>query len=409
MSADPGLKDCSRGLQRVCAAEDTLARILPQKHRFGITRIANVTGLDRIGLPVFLATRPNARSVAVSQGKGMRDSEARASALMEAVEIWHAEHYDRPMRFSSARELACSHRLIDVGRLPAIADGRFNASLRMLWAEAVDLMSGDALLVPFEMVHADYTHPVQPGHGCFPASTNGLASGNHPLEAICHGICEVIERDALSIWHHAPPEQQAGRGVDPESVDDPDCKAAIGKIAAAGLEMGVWDITTDIGVATFLCVIRDGAAEPGHIGIGSGTHLSQGVALRRSLTEAAQTRLNYISGSRDDLMLSEFTARGRGEKAGAVGRMLAENGRARRFADAPSAENDTLQADLADLLDGLRKAGIDEVAAVDLSRSEFGIPVMRIIIPGLEAPHDDVTYVAGDRAFQGLDAGEALP
>ncbi|MDA4846393.1 YcaO-like family protein [Hoeflea poritis] len=406
LSPDPGLKDRVGGRQRVCPAEDTLARILPLKDLFGITRIANVTGLDRVGLPVFLATRPNARSVAVSQGKGIREADARASALMEAVEIWHAEHYDRPMRFSSVRELSNAHALIDIGRLPEVAGSRFDVSLRMLWAEAVDLMGGDDLLVPFEMVHADYTHPVQPGHGCFPASTNGLSSGNHPLEAICHGICEVVERDALAIWHYAPAEQQARRGVDPASVDDADCLAAMARIEAAGLRLGIWDLTSDIGVATFLCAVLEDGAAAGHVGIGSGTHLERGVALRRALTEAAQTRLNYISGARDDLMPAEFTAGGRDEKAVAVRRMLENNPCARPFSTVPTQRNETLKEDLACLLDALRGAGVDQVAAVDLARSEVDIPVVRIIIPGLEAPHDDVTYVPGQRAFQGFECGK---
>ena len=380
---------------------------MPQKDLFGITRIANVTGLDRIGLPVFLATRPNARSVAVSQGKGMRDADARASALMEAVEIWHAEHYDRPMRFSSARELEGAHRTVDLDRLPVIVDSQYEPALRMLWVDATDLFTGKSMLVPFEMVHADYTHPVQPGHGCFPASTNGLSSGNHPLEAACHGICEVVERDALSIWHHSPSGEQARRGIDPASVDDPDCRTAIGKIERAELRLGIWDLTTDVGLATFLCAIKEDATGFGHVGIGSGTHLERGVALRRALTEAAQTRLNYISGARDDLMLAEFTAAGRDEKRDIVHRMLEENRNSRAFSAVPTIENETLREDLDSLLEGLRGAGIEEVAAVDLSRPEIGIPVLRIIIPGLEAPHDDVTYLPGRRAFQGFEAAEA--
>ncbi|MEX3011160.1 YcaO-like family protein [Hoeflea sp. TYP-13] len=403
VSDDDGAKLLPEGLHRICTADKTLERLVPVKATFGITRLANITGLDRIGLPVFLATRPNARSVAVSQGKGLSPAEARASALMEAVEIWHAEHFDRRMHFASRRELAGAHPLVDLDRLPRIVDGRFTDSLRMLWVDAIDLMSGTGILVPFEMVHADYTHPVQPGHGCFPASTNGLASGNHPLEAICHGICEVVERDALAIWHHAPSGQRKRRGLDLATVDDKGALAALRMFEKAGLSVGVWDITTDIGVATFLCAAREANDPDGHIGIGSGTHLDRGIALRRALTEAAQTRLNYISGSRDDLMLAEYSAGGRVDKNSAVDEMFAMNGEARNFIAAPTRTNETLKTDLACLLDGLRGAGIKEVAAVDLSRPEHSIPVVRIIVPGLEAPHDDVTYLAGERAFRGFE------
>ncbi|MCP4316191.1 MAG: YcaO-like family protein [Hyphomicrobiales bacterium] len=401
VTQDEGIKRLPEGLHRICTAEATLTRLVPAKRAFGITRLADVTGLDHVGLPVFLATRPNARSVAVSQGKGMSRAQAKASALMEAIEIWHAEHFDQPMHFASCRELSGSHPLIDVARLPKIADSRLTDSLRMLWARAVDLMSGEPVLVPFEMVHADYTHPVQPGHGCFPASTNGLASGNHPLEAVCHGICEVVERDALAIWHHASPDQRRSRGLDVATVDDPQALAAMRKFDAAGLSVGIWDITTDVGVATFLCTVRQAGDPDGHIGLGSGTHLDRGVALRRALTEAAQTRLNYISGSRDDLMLAEYSAGGRSEKNRAVEDMMSENPGLRRFDAAPSWRNETLRADLDGLLDGLKRAGIDQVAAVDMSRPDHKIPVVRIIIPGLEAPHDDITYVAGARAGQG--------
>ncbi|MCY6382852.1 YcaO-like family protein [Hoeflea prorocentri] len=405
---DSGAKRLSEGWHRVCNAEETLARILPLKERFGITRLANVTGLDRLGVPVFLATRPNARSVAVSQGKGLQAAQAKASALMEAVEIWHAEHFDRPMRFASLRELSGNHRVIDVDRLPGVVDGRFSESLRMLWADAQDLISGENLLVPFEMVHADYTHPVQPGHGCFPASTNGLSSGNHPLEAVCHGICEVVERDGLAVWHHASIGEKALRGLEQQSIDDAPAQLIMQRFASAGLQCGLWDVTTDIGVATVLCAVMEPGHHGGHVGLGSGTHLDRRIALRRALTEAAQTRLNYISGSRDDLMMSEYDLSGRAEKNEAVIELLEASAFKRPFSALPSVVNPTLSDDLATLLGALRKAGIEEVAAVDLSRDDTQIPVVRIIVPGLEAPHDDSTYLPGSRAFQGLTNGEVV-
>jgi len=58
--------------------------------RMGITRLGNITGLDRIGIPVAVAVRPNSRSVSVSQGKGLELAQAMASALMEACEGFHA-------------------------------------------------------------------------------------------------------------------------------------------------------------------------------------------------------------------------------------------------------------------------------------------------------------------------------
>jgi ribosomal protein S12 methylthiotransferase accessory factor len=56
-----------------------------------ITRPGNITGLDRIGIPVAVVVRPNSRSVSVSQGKGLELPQSMASALMEACEGFHAE------------------------------------------------------------------------------------------------------------------------------------------------------------------------------------------------------------------------------------------------------------------------------------------------------------------------------
>lgn len=65
---------------------ETVARVRRFMPAFGITRIANVTGLDTIGIPVVMVCRPNSRSISVSQGKGPDLDAARASGLMESVE-----------------------------------------------------------------------------------------------------------------------------------------------------------------------------------------------------------------------------------------------------------------------------------------------------------------------------------
>ncbi len=165
---DAGHKRLLEGSHRTRAPAETLAQILPIRQQFGITRVANVTGLDRIGLPVVLATRPNSRSVAVSQGKGTSLEAAKASAMMEAIELWHAENILRPMIFATPGEIGRCGTVIDLERLPRVVNSRYSEGLRMHWIEGIDLVSGKPVFIPHEMVHADYTHPVPPGHGCFP-------------------------------------------------------------------------------------------------------------------------------------------------------------------------------------------------------------------------------------------------
>ena len=80
----------------------------------GITRLANVTGLDRVGVPVVMAVRPNSRSLSVFQGKGLTLELAKISALMEALETFHAESLRLPLRLSTRSDLrSCGEAVVD--------------------------------------------------------------------------------------------------------------------------------------------------------------------------------------------------------------------------------------------------------------------------------------------------------
>ena len=68
------------GTHRTVSPKQTLENLRPLMREAGITRIANITGLDRVGLPVALAIRPNAWSLSASSGKGLDWPSAAASA-----------------------------------------------------------------------------------------------------------------------------------------------------------------------------------------------------------------------------------------------------------------------------------------------------------------------------------------
>ncbi|MES0824874.1 YcaO-like family protein [Ruegeria sp. SCP11] len=376
--------------------EQTLEIVKPFLKEMGITRIANLTGLDRIGLPTVMVARPNSRSVAVSLGKGLSLRAAEASGVMEAIEAWHAERVQLPQRLARYAELSQEANVIDVATLPRVAGGRFDPHANMLWVLGRDLGADVPCWVPLEMVDTDYTAAPVGGQKAFPRSTNGLASGNNLAEASCHAICELIERDATTLWDH----QRSSPRLDPDSVDDPRCRQAIEMIASAGLELGLWDTTSDIGVASFRCVICEGGGQPGHIGIGDGCHPDRAIALLRALTEAAQTRLTYISGARDDLDPEEFTDHAKADRARYVRSLIEGTEASSKFAECPSHVTGSFDEDLELLLHKLASAGISQVVTVDLSHEEYDIAVVRAVIPGLEAPHDDPDYVPGSRALR---------
>jgi ribosomal protein S12 methylthiotransferase accessory factor len=370
----------------------------------GITRIADVTGLDTIDIPVVMVCRPNSRSVSVSQGKGSTLSAARASGLMESVEGFHAEHVSLPLRVASIKEMEKSASTVALDLLPTVKDSPFHAHYPVTWIESEDLVCGQAFWVPYEMVHTNYTYPRPSGSGCFPASSNGLASGNSIAEATVHGICEVIERDAISLWHQFGSIAIDRTSVNPETIDNLPCIETLGKLDAAGQDTFIWDITSNTAVPSYFSVILDRDSHTRHIGVGSGTHLSREIALLRALHEAVQVRTTYIVGARDDITLDEYSPEGIDAKRQYFGNLIRQSSFSADFSQTVDFDSDSVEEDQATLLSKLHTAGISQVLRVNLQKPEFDIAVVRIVIPGLEAPHDDEGYVPGARALRAREA-----
>jgi YcaO-like protein with predicted kinase domain len=389
------------GTHRLFAPERTVKIVNRLASVMGITRVANVTGLDTIGLPVVMVCRPNSRSLAVSQGKGLTIAAAKASGLMESVEGYHAERITLPLKLASYEELRYTHNVVDVGRLPQPKSGVFHPNLPLLWIEGRDLVQDARVWVPYEMVHLNYTLPLPPGTGCFAASSNGLASGNHLLEATSHGICEVVERDCAALWSLRDGAAQQKTRIDLDSVDDPDCRSVLEKYERADASVTVWETTNDIGIPAFTCLLTERVVNPLRpvpATLGFGCHPARSIALVRALIEAAQSRLTYISGSRDDLDRNAY------EFSLNIDALQSESARMetrcsmRNFSVVPGFEGATFDDDVAWELKGLRSAGIESVIVVDLTKPELGLPVVRVVIPGLE-PKDAITkYVPGPRA-----------
>lgn len=377
------------GTHRTCTPQETVARVRPLLARMGITRIANVTGLDRTGVPVVMVCRPNSRSVTVSQGKGVSLDAAKASGVMEAVELWHAERIMRPLKLASFEEMRSEHRVLDVARLPQAADSRFTGDLPLLWIEGEDLFGGGAAWVPHELVSANYTLPLPPGSGCFQANSNGLASGNHWLEAVSHGLCEVVERDATTQWKQRSPLAQADRVLDDDSIDDPACRKVLAQLAAADLRARIWETTSEVGIASFVCLLMGAEDDRADPELGAGCHPARHIALLRALTEAAQARTTYIAGARDDYFAPLYSAHERARRRALCAGLLESPAQERSFTDVPSFDSPSLEEDLAWMLERLGSAGFGQAIVVDLTRAAIGVPVVRVIVPGLAGPAED--------------------
>ncbi|WP_437839891.1 YcaO-like family protein [Sorangium sp. So ce1153] len=387
------------GTHRALPPEQTLARHAPHLERMGITRIANITGLDHIGIPVYTAIRPAARSISTAQGKGIDHATARASAMMEAIESWHAEWIDLPLRWDTYESLRRRAAVADMTRLPRRPGAALRLDAPQLWVSGVDLFRDAACWVPFDVVTSLYVASEQ--RSPYAQSSIGLASGNEPVEAVVHALCEAIERDAEALWGAAGEVRQ----IDLSTVREPYLREVLGALERAEVGCFAFDITSGVGVPTFTALIMDPPSEglrvPGIHG-GAGAHLDPAIALSRAITEAVQTRLTFIAGSRDDLFRAGYDeARDLAVLEATWAACRAPAGRL-AWPTAPARRHETFEQDLDVLLAALRAAGITQAVAVDLSKSELGIPVVRVVVPGLEAGAD--VAAPGERLLRATGA-----
>jgi YcaO-like protein with predicted kinase domain len=398
------------GTRRSRPPGDTLKDFGKYMKEVGITRLANVTGLDCIGIPVVQAIRPNARSLSVSQGKGVDLDSAKVSAMMEAIELWHAERIELPCLCASYLTMRKTRKVIDLDRLPLVKGARIRPEEQRCWLVGWDLLQEEEVWAPFEFVSMN-TVGVNQANMTFLVTSNGLASGNHILEAVEHALCEVIERDTHALDTARGPANALRNKVDVDTITEPSLKAMIEACFAAGLELALFRMQSDVEIPTFRAGLmeREDREQWRRLGTewGCGTHLSPVIALSRAITEAAQARLTMIAGSRDDNPPSAYAA--------AQGLWSNQDPRNRAFY-APAVrpfstvvrhrETDTFEGDLGIMLGALSAAGVDRVVVIDLTKEHIGIPVVKVIVPEFESAPFVPGYVEGRRARY---ARESLP
>ena len=388
------------GTHRTLTPERTLNRVQPLLKSMGISRVANVTGLDRVGIPVYNSFRPQSRSISVSQGKGSEPMAAKVSAIMESVETFHAESIKSPVLYGSINELKDEIRLADTDNMARAGSKALGDDVSVFWIEGKNLLDEEVYWLPLELVSTDYTLPYKKGSGYFAANTNGLASGNSLNEAICHAIYEVVERDAEALWNQQADRTQASTGIDAESISDANCRWLLDQFKAANIEIRIWDLTRDTNLPCYTCLAMGDENDWADPEFGTGCHASKEVAMARALTEAAQARATFIAGSRDDVGLSEYRFKQRQKRRAQGLKQLQTFHATRQFDQLISYDYEHIDDDLELCLKQLAEIGIRQVLAVDLSKSELGLAVVKVVIPRLEGAygHWHGAYVPGRRA-----------
>lgn len=384
-----------QGTQRTIPPAETLERIRPYFGEFGITRLANITHLDWVGIPVTLAIRPNAATLSQGSGKGFSLEAALTSAAMETAEMFHAEEPELPT-FQMPYEHLTGTR-IAVEDLPFTKHHLFTEWWPYRWTMGWDLMHQEEIAVPWWLVHMG-NHPLRERDlNTFQVSSNGLASGNNLLEAINAGLFEVIERDAVACTRLAwlqskkPPPV-----VDLESIPYETVLDLMGRLKRAEVGSVLFDCTIDTDIPVYMAYLYD--LRVASIGVyrGYGAHLDPEVAMVRAITEAAQARVIYIAGSRDDVFRHSYVRLKQPEKSLLIPAMKAMTPTV-RCEDRPSEATLTFEGDTHIALEKLRKAGLRQAIVVDLSRPGLPIRVVKVMVPGLEGYMFDF-YTPGRRA-----------
>lgn len=371
---------------RALPPEETLSRVEAKMPAAGITRVADITNLDRIGIPVFSSIRPMAARGAISvyNGKGATAVEARVSAMMEGIERYCAEMDEGAPQIARFSELGQS--ALDPADLILPSGGDPNEAIP--WVLGYDIAQDEEVLVPANAVF----HPLPSDYRrLFRTNTSGLASGNELEEAIFHGLAEVIERDAWSLVEATrrmgPIINNIGNGLAADLME---------KFRRADVAVYLRDITSDVGVPTCAAVSDDiRLRDPTLLTTGMGTHTSAGVAVLRALTEVAQSRLTQIHGAREDTATADMRKQIGYERMKRLNKYWFEESSSKDFSDIKSYDSSDFLDDIRSMQGRLEDAGLDRIIVVDLTREEIGVPVVRVIVPGLE-----ISAVDGERVGQ---------
>ena len=279
---------------------------------FGITRLGEITGLDTIGIPVWFATRPNSRSLSISQGKGVTDDQAKISAVMEAVECAVAEQPRQHVtEFATIEDMARQHRkVIPFFDLARVNSHQLDPTRQRAWVPGTSLISGEERFAPYELVGMDMRSDMPWDRQAFRMTSQGLAAHFSIDKAIEHALLELVEHDASSLVDTFGLSVNNVREVTDYRGADSDLDTILDKVAKAGLDLHVYALPGRVKLPVIAAVISrqvngpTGVISRAPAGIACRTTVAE--AILSALLEAVQSRLTDIAGARDDLAMERF-------------------------------------------------------------------------------------------------------
>lgn len=376
-----------KGTHRVIAPSKTIEINQDKLKKAGITRIADITDLDRIGLPIYTAIRPTAEEGAISiyGGKGISKDHAKASAMMEGFERYSAERQDSDETIiATPNEIGRYGDYIDPKslNLPKDFEKKDISDINLEWSKSKDIISGNEYYIPTNAIFHPYASDSN-AESLFKSNTNGLASGNILDEAILHGMLEVIERDAWSIFELTHKNYAQ---IDIESIESELIIDIIDKFESEGIKIKLMDFTADIKIPTIAASADDTITkDAGLLTLGMGTHLDPEVAILRALTEVAQSRATQINGAREDTVRADFAREAGYERMKRINKYYFKDEEEKiSLSDIENKSTSSITKDIEIVKNELTANDIEKILYVDLTRPEIDVSVVRVVIPEME-------------------------
>ncbi|AEH06431.1 YcaO-related McrA-glycine thioamidation protein [Methanothermococcus okinawensis] len=362
---------------RICSPKKTWKKIEPILDKINIVNMERIDNLDRIGIPVYSATRLTKNGdIKIHPGKGATDIQAKVSSAMESIERYSAEL----SKEDKEKIIKKPDNPVDLKELILSIEAfknlnKINNNLNSIdWIKGTDIINNEIVEVPADAIFHPYSGTL------FRSNTNGIASGNSTEEAIFHASFEVIERDS---WSVSEISKNTYRKINVEGAKNPIIHELIEKFENANINVVLKDLTSEVGIPTVAAISdEDVLKDPALLCIGVGCHIHPEIAVIRALTEVVQSRATQIQNKRKDTIRGDIV---RKIDYGRMKRIHKKWFEYRDEVDIEDMENNAkfnLKKDLNTIKEKLIDAGFDRLIVVNLKKTD--VDVVRVIIPKME-------------------------
>lgn len=343
---------------------------------YGLQEIGH---FDTMGLPVFKVLCANGLN---EWGKGLTAEQCKASAIMERVERISSISSIRndasivTSAFNSLKEEAVSRKKFGLMNLHYVIYGEDSIDDReMDWVTAESLISKKSFLVPAQWVFLRHRNRFA-DYLC----STGLASGNSIEEAVMQAICEVIERHVLhKMYFNRPKVRQINLGT----IEHPTLKSLIHNLKGKGFEVIANDFSDGWKIASVSALAfnpKESIIFGENVKVGTSTDPE--VALIRAITEVAQGRAVSLYRNRYGTSSKGFFGAASKDSLEKY-KWLTEDSNMISIKDVQNISKDNFREEIEESVNDIRQKGYD-VLAYDLTHPKLGIPVVRVMIPGLQ-------------------------